>query len=94
MLLSDIDGLFTDDPRVVPDAKLMPEVHEITEEIMAHAGGKGSAIGTGGMATKLTAAKMVMEAGGDMIIANGRDPAILYDLLDGKAIGTRFIGKK
>ena len=75
-------------------AKLMPEVHEITEEIMAHAGGKGSAIGTGGMATKLTAAKMVMEAGGDMIIANGRDPAILYDLLDGKAIGTRFIGKK
>jgi len=46
------------------------------------------------MATKLSAAKMVMEAGGDMIIANGRDPAILYDLLDGKAIGTRFIGKK
>ena len=94
VLLSDIDGLFTDDPRMVPDAKLIPEIHEITEEIMAHAGGKGSAIGTGSMATKLTAAKMVMEAGGDMIIANGKDPAILYDLLDGNAIGTRFIGKK
>ena len=94
VLLSDIDGLFTDDPRVVQDAKLIPEIHEITEEILAHAGGKGSAIGTGGMATKLSAAKMVMDAGGDMIIANGKDPAILYDVLDGIPVGTRFIGNK
>ena len=79
---------------MVPDAKLIPEIHEITEEIRAHAGGKGSAIGTGGMATKLHAAEMVMEAGGDMIIANGKDPSILYDLLDGVSIGTRFIGKR
>ncbi len=94
VLLSDIDGLFTDDPRVVPDARLIPEIREVTEELLSHAGGKGSAIGTGGMATKLMAAKMVMDAGGDMIVANGKDPAILYDLLDGKPIGTRFIGKR
>jgi len=94
VLLSDIDGLFTDDPRLVPDARLMPEIREITEEILAHAGGKGSAIGTGGMATKIGAAATVMASGGDMIIANGKDPAILYDILDGKAVGTRFIGKK
>lgn len=94
VLLSDIDGLFTDDPRVVQDARLIPEIHEITEEILAYAGGKGSAIGTGGMATKLSAAKMVMDAGGDMIIANGKDPSILYDVIDGIPVGTRFIGKK
>lgn len=94
VLLSDIDGLFTADPRVVPDAKLIPEVHALTEEILSHAGGKGSEIGTGGMATKLNAAQMVMDAGGDMIIANGKDPTILYDILDGKPVGTRFIGAK
>ena len=94
VLLSDIDGLFTDDPRVVKDAELIPEIHEITEEILSHAGGKGSEIGTGGMATKLSAAKMVMESGGDMIIANGKDPAILYDVLDGIPVGTRFVGNK
>lgn len=94
VLLSDIDGLFTADPRVVPDAQLIPEVRTLTEEILSHAGGKGSEIGTGGMATKLGAAKMVMDVGGDMIIANGKDPAILYDILDGKPVGTRFIGDK
>ena len=94
ILLSDIDGLFTDDPRVVPNAKLIPEIREITPEILAHAGGKGSAIGTGGMATKLRAAEIVMSAGCDMIIANGKDPLILYDILEGASIGTRFIGKK
>ncbi|MBQ7922684.1 MAG: glutamate 5-kinase [Clostridia bacterium] len=94
ILLSDIDGLFTDDPRIVPDARLIPEIREITPEILAHAGGKGSAIGTGGMATKLKAAEIVMAEGCDMIIANGKDPLILYDILDGEAIGTRFIGRK
>ena len=92
VLLSDIDGLFTDDPRQVPDAKLIPEIHEITAEVLSHAGGKGSEIGTGGMATKLSAAQRVMEAGGDMLIANGKDPSILYDILDGKPVGTRFVG--
>ncbi len=93
VILSDIDGLYTSNPRVDPDAKLIPVVKELTPEIIASAGGKGSEIGTGGMQTKLTAAHIVMEAGCDMIIANGENPAILYDILDGKSVGTRFIGK-
>ncbi len=94
ILLSDIDGLYTANPRTDPTATLVPVVTELTPEILASAGGKGSEIGTGGMQTKLTAAGMVMESGGDMIIANGADPDILYDILDGKPAGTRFIGKK
>ena len=73
---------------------LIPEVRELTPEIIASAGGSGSAIGTGGMQTKLTAAHMVMEEGCDMVIANGENPDILYDILEGKAVGTRFIGKR
>ena len=60
----------------------------------ALAGGAGSSLGTGGMATKLRAAKMVTAAGCDMIIANGEHPECLYDIVDGKAVGTRFLGKK
>lgn len=94
ILLSDIDGLYTANPRVDPNARLIPEVRELTPEILASAGGSGSEIGTGGMQTKLTAARMVMDAGHDMIIANGENPGILYDILDGKPVGTRFIGKR
>ena len=94
ILLSDIDGLFTANPRTDPSAELIPVVEEITDDMMASAGGSGTAIGTGGMHTKLTAAAYAMEAGCDMVIANGMDPGILYDIVDGKAIGTRFIGKK
>ena len=65
-----------------------------TPEIEALAGGKGSGLGTGGMATKLKAARIINEAGGDMIIANGDDPAKLYDIVDGKPVGTRFIGRR
>jgi glutamate 5-kinase len=61
---------------------------------MALAGGAGSAFGTGGMQTKLIAARMVMDAGCDMVIAQGENPAILYDILDGASVGTRFIGKR
>jgi len=68
-------------------------VRELTPEIIASAGGVGSEIGTGGMQTKLIAAGMVMDAGCDMVIANGADPKILYDIIDGEEIGTRFIGK-
>ena len=93
VLLSDIDGLYTKDPHRYEDAKLIEEVRAITPEIMALAGGAGSALGTGGMATKLSAAKIIMEAGGDMVIANGKEPQILYDIIDGKNSGTRFIGK-
>ena len=91
ILLSDIDGLYTADPRKDANASLIPEVHEITPEIMALADGKGSALSSGGMATKLKAAKICTEAGCDMIIANGAKPALLYDILDGKSVGTRFI---
>ena len=94
VLLSDIDGLYTADPRKDPHATLIPTVEEITPEILALAGGTGSSLGSGGMATKLKAAGIVTEAGIDMIIANGDDPESLYALLEGKAIGTRFVGKK
>ena len=94
VLLSDIDGLYTADPRKDPGATLIPVVEEVTAEVEALGGGVGSGLGTGGMATKLRAAKMVTEAGCDMIIANGESPAALYDIVDGKAIGTRFKAKK
>jgi len=93
VLLSDIDGLYTFNPRECPEAELIPVVRELTPEIIASAGGVGSEIGTGGMQTKLIAAGMVMDAGCDMVIANGADPKILYDIIDGEEIGTRFIGK-
>lgn len=94
VLMSDIDGLYTADPRKDPNAKLIPQVEEITEEIIALGGGKGSSLGTGGMNTKLTAAKMVMEAGTDMIITNGSHPNMLYDIAEGKSVGTLFVGRK
>ncbi len=93
ILLSDIDGLYTADPHQVADAALIPEVKEITDDILALAGAAGTALGTGGMVTKLSAAKLCMDAGTDMIIANGSNPSVLYDIFDGKAVGTRFIGK-
>ena len=93
VLLSDIDGLYTADPRKNPDAVLIPQVDAITEEILALAGGTGSSLGSGGMATKLRAAQIVMEAGIDMVITNGEQPDILYDIVEGKAVGTRFMGK-
>ena len=94
VLLSDIEGLYTADPRKDPAAKLISVVEEVTPEVEALAGGAGSSLGTGGMATKLRAAKMVTAAGCDMIIANGEHPECLYDIVEGKAVGTRFLGKK
>ena len=94
ILLTDIDGLYDADPRTHPEAKLIPRVEALTEEILALAGGNGSALGTGGMVTKLRAARIVTEAGIDMVIANGADPANLYRILDGEAIGTRFLGRR
>lgn len=93
VLLSDIDGLFTADPRTNADAARIPAVERITPELEAMAAGAGSSLGTGGMATKLHAASLVMENGCDMVIANGSTPECLYDILDGKDIGTRFIGR-
>ena len=94
VLLSDIDGLYAADPHTDKNAVLIEEVREITPVILALAGGKGSDLGTGGMATKLHAAQICIKSKIDMIIANGSSPAILYDILDGKNVGTKFIGRK
>ena len=94
IVLSDIDGLYTADPRQNKDARLITTVEQLTPEILESAGGKGSSLGTGGMATKLAAARICMEAGTDMLILNGSEPALLYDILEGKPAGTRFIGRK
>ena len=94
VLLSDIDGLYTANPHTHPDAKLIPVVEEITPEIELLAGGAGSALGTGGMLTKVTAAKRATEAGVDMIITNGAHAEVLYDIVEGKPVGTRFVGRK
>ena len=94
ILLTDIDGLYTANPRENSSAKLIPEVENITDEIVSLAGGSGSNMGTGGMITKIRAAQIATESGCDMIIANGKDPNILYSIIEGKAVGTKFIGKK
>ena len=94
ILLSDIDGLYTADPRKDEHAALIPEVGEITPEMWARAGDPGSALGTGGMHTKLKAAEIAMACGCDMIIANGRRPELLYDIAAGRPVGTRFVGRR
>ena len=94
ILLSDIDGLYTADPRRDPVARLIPEVRDLTPEILSSGGGQGSAFGTGGMATKLSAAGICMEHGTDMLIVNGERPELLYQILDGKAAGTRFLAAR
>ncbi len=90
ILLSDIDGLYDKDPHQFTDAKLIPVVEEITEEIKGGASGAGSRRGTGGMITKLTAAEIATSAGCDMIIANGENPEILFDIFEGNFKGTLF----
>ena len=95
ILLSDIDGLYTDDPRKNPDAKFISQVDELTDELMGM--GKattGSNVGTGGMNTKLLAARIATKAGADMIIANSKDIGVLHRLLAGEDEGTLFVAKK
>lgn len=94
IILSDIDGFYDSDPRHNNNAKLISEIEEITEDLEACAGGAGSDLGTGGMATKLIAAKKSTEHGIDMILANGNKPEIILDILNGKEIGTLFVGKR
>ena len=91
ILLSDIDGLYDSDPHKNPDAKLISVVPELTEDILRLGGGAGSALGTGGMATKLHAAQIATAAGCEMVIANGQAPELLYDIAAGKPVGTRFL---
>ena len=90
VLLSDIDGLYTADPHKDPDARLISRITAIDDSILALAGGSNGAQGTGGMVTKLQAAKICMACGCEMVIANGSDPANLYHILDGKTVGTTF----
>ena len=91
ILLSDIDGLYTDDPHKNPDATIISDVYEIDETILGMAkGSTGSNVGTGGMATKLSAAKIATFSGADMIIANGDDVSIIEEIVAGKRIGTQF----
>lgn len=94
ILLSDIDGLFTADPHKDKNAVLLSEVKEITPEIEGMTGGAGSRLGTGGMTTKLNAAKIATAAGIDMVIANGKEPTVLYDITEGKRVGTKFLSRK
>ncbi len=91
ILLSDIDGLYTDDPHSNPDAILIKEVERLDENIYGMAkGSTGSDVGTGGMATKLTAAKIATSSGADMVIANGKDVEVIHDIFANDFVGTRF----
>lgn len=94
VLLSDIEGLFTADPHKHPDAELIRDVHTLDEKILSLAGASGSNLGTGGMVTKLQAARICMEAGSDMIITNGSRPKVLYDIINGLPVGTLFHGER
>jgi glutamate 5-kinase len=94
ILLSDIDGLYDADPHTHPDATLIHRVESLTPEILEMAGGAGSWRGTGGMSTKLSAAKIAMESGCDMVITNGTRMEDLYGIVAGQDIGTRFLASK
>lgn len=94
VLVTDIDGLYDSNPKTNPDAKFIPVVDEITEDIVAAAGGAGSSLGTGGMATKINAGKIATSSGSSMVIVNGDNRNFLTDILDGKEIGTLFLGQE
>ena len=93
VLLSDIDGLYTADPHADPTAKLLPVVHRVDDGIRALAGVSSTDQGTGGMVTKLRAAEICLNCGCEMVIANGSEPRLLYDIVEGKPVGTRFVGE-
>lgn len=94
IIMSDIDGLYDKNPRTNPDAKLISRVEDISEDIEKYASGAGSSLGTGGMATKIKAAKIANTSGIDMLIVNGARADNLYDVFDGKIIGTLFTTKR
>ena len=92
ILLSDIDGLYTDDPHTNPDAEFVSEVDGLSDELMQMGkSSTGSNVGTGGMNTKLQAAKIAGSKGVDMVIANSKDIKVIHRIVDGKDIGTIFI---
>lgn len=94
ILLSDIDGLFTDDPHKNPDAKFIEEVPFIDEELMGMGKGSASSVGTGGMAAKLEAARIATDSGADMVITNGEDVTNLEKIMAGEHVGTLFLAHK
>ncbi|MFZ5989645.1 MAG: glutamate 5-kinase [Bacillota bacterium] len=94
IILSDIDGFYDCDPRTSSCSKMISVIEEITPEIEKCAGGVGTSRGTGGMVTKLTAARIATTAGVNMVIANGDDPCIIADIIDGKDIGSLFVKQK
>ncbi len=95
ILLSDIDGLYTDDPRKNPDAEFIEVVEKLSDELMEMGkGSTGSDVGTGGMNTKLIAARIATSSHIDMVIANSKDIKVLHRILDGQNIGTLFVGNK
>ena len=94
IILSDIDGLYNKDPRLFPDAKLISTIDCIDEKLYESAGGSGSSRGRGGMITKLQAATLAVSQGIDTIITNGKHPEKIYDILEAKKVGTKFIGNK
>ncbi|PAK47357.1 glutamate 5-kinase [Priestia megaterium] len=91
VILSDIDGFFDSDPTKNPNSKLMKVIDGITPELENFAGDSGTDVGTGGMVTKLTAAKTATSAGVSLILANGKEPSILRDIIEGQEIGTLFL---
>ncbi|MFG6335030.1 MAG: glutamate 5-kinase [Lachnospiraceae bacterium] len=95
LLLSDIDGLYTDDPRTNPDVKYIEVVEKFTDELMNMGkASTGSSVGTGGMTTKLQAAKIASSTGVDMVIANSRDIKVIHRILSGQNIGTLFLAHR
>ncbi|MDD5937153.1 MAG: glutamate 5-kinase [Clostridiales bacterium] len=94
ILLSDIDGLYSDDPRKNPDAKFIEQVDYIDESILAMGKGAGSSLGTGGMSTKISAARIATDSGADMVIANGEHISTIRHIIDGDNIGTLFCAHK
>ena len=94
VLFSDIDGLYDADPRTNKSARLLSRIEALTDDILSMAGGAGSWRGTGGMATKLNAAHIAMNASCDMVITNGSKPENLYEIVEGKPVGTLFTAKR
>ncbi len=94
VILSDIDGFYDCDPRLNPEAKLIKRIEQIDEKICSLAGSAGSRRGTGGMKTKLQAAGLASRQGIDTIVANGKHPEALYDILRGNSVGTLFVGNR
>ncbi|CRH17941.1 glutamate 5-kinase [Carnobacterium maltaromaticum] len=94
IMLSDIDGFYDKNPTVHQDARLFSEINEITADLLSLAGGNGSKFGTGGMITKLNAAEHVLNQDSQMILANGAEPTIIFEIMHGENIGTHFLKKK